>query len=155
MPRSRSRPSPPAACRPDGDLTALPPQRYACRCGEELRPVRTSPGINDWAYETLSGQRRRDDRPPLLREDPARWWGELRRLTAAGDMRAARIYTTVTAVEDLGFNLWWHYHHPGRPLTALPQRRPPFCCGSPMWASPDGWACRVTHRLFPYTPEAR
>jgi len=152
MSRSRSRWStPPPTCHPEGDLTAWPEQRYACACGEELRMVRTSPQINDWTEETLSGQRYRDDRPPLLRDDPARWWAELRRRMAAGDMRAAQLYSTVTAAEDLGFSPWLHYHHPVTTLSAPPERRPPFCCGSPMWASPDGWACRVTHRLFPYT----
>lgn len=156
MSRARTRPSQPRpACRPEGDLTAWPEQRYACRCGEELRMARTSLAINDWAYETLSGQRYRDDRPPLLRDDPARWWKELRRRMAAGDMRAAQIYSTVTAAEDLGFSPWRHYHHPVTTLTATPDRQPPYCCGSPMWASPDGWACRVTRRLFPYATAAR
>ncbi|MBX7269571.1 hypothetical protein KIF24_28555 [Micromonospora sp. Llam7] len=152
MSRGRSRWSTPQpTCNPEGDLTAWPEQRYACDCGEELRLVRMSQGINDWAHETLSGQRHRDDRPSLLREDPARWWDELRRRMAAGDMRAAQIYSSVSAAEDLGWNLWRHYHHPATTLTDRPDRQPPYCCESPMWASPDGWACRVTHRLFRYT----
>jgi hypothetical protein len=116
--------------------------------------ARVSPGINDWAYETLSGQRCRDDRPQLLREDPARWWAQLRSRMAAGDMRAAQLYSTLTAAEDLGFSPGRHYHYPVRTLTGPPDGPPPFCCGSPMWASPDGWACRVSHRVFPYTPTA-
>ncbi|WFE59565.1 hypothetical protein [Micromonospora sp. WMMD712] len=154
MSEARSRSSPQPACHPDGDLTAWPEQRYACDCGEELRAARMGPRINDWIYETLSGQRYRDDRPQLLRDDPARWWRELRRRMADGDMRATQLYSTVTAAENLGLTPWWHYHHPVTTLTASPARRPPFCCGSPMWVSPDGWACRVTGRLFPYLPAA-
>lgn len=154
MSRGRYRSSPQPACCPDGDLTDWPEQRYACHCGEELRMVRSGPGINDWTHETLSGQRYRDDRPPMLREDPARWWGDLRRRVAAGDKQAAQEYSTLTAAGDLGASPGQHYHRPETQLTAPPDRRPPFCCGSPMWASPDGWACRVTHRLFPYAPAA-
>ncbi|MEU9505337.1 hypothetical protein AB0D32_03510 [Micromonospora sp. NPDC048170] len=87
MSRARTRSLPRPACRPEGDLTAWREQRYACRCGEELRKVRMGLALNDWAHETLSGQRYRDDRPPLLRDDPARWWDELRRRMAGGDMR--------------------------------------------------------------------
>ncbi|ROO52739.1 hypothetical protein EDC02_7680 [Micromonospora sp. Llam0] len=139
-------------CRPRGDLTPLPEQRYVCRCGEELRLVRASAEINDWAHETLSGQRYRDDRSALLREDPARWWAQLRQRMAAGDMRAAQLYSTLTAAEDLGWGPGWHYHRPEKTLTGPPEQPPPVCCGRPMWASPDGWACRVTLRVFPYTP---
>ncbi|MDG4795418.1 hypothetical protein [Micromonospora sp. WMMD1082] len=139
-------------CQPRGDLRPLPEQRYVCRCGEELRLVRAGPRINDWAHVTLSGQRYRDDRPALLREDPARWWAQLRQRMAAGDMRAAQLYSTLTAAEILGGSPGRHYHHPEKTLTPPLEQPPPFCCEQPMWASPDGWACRVTRRVFPYTP---
>jgi hypothetical protein len=117
-----------------------------------MRCARASATVNDWAYETLDGQRCRDDRPPAMRADPAAWWADLRRRMAAGDMRAAQLYSTLTAREALGFSTWIHVHYPRTRITASTDRACPYCCGSPMWASPDGWACRITRRLFAYAP---
>lgn len=145
----RKKVAPPPPCEPTGDMSPLPEQRYECKCGEDLRLVRMSPGVNDWSHETLTGERVRDDRPQLMRDDPEAFWNGLRERMAAGDMWAAQIYSSLTARLALGGNPGYHYHYPDRTLTE-PVGEPPYCCKMPMWASPDGWACRVSGQLFPY-----
>jgi hypothetical protein len=110
--------------------------------------VRTAPTVNDWAEVSLDGIRYVDRAPALLRTDPARWWAEL----AARDIGT---YSTLKAAVDLGHYSWFHHHRAVR-WQEGPEidRTPPHCHGSPMWASPDGWQCRVMRRLFAYTEAA-
>lgn len=131
-------------CNPTGPLTSPVIPLGLCRCGAVLTHVRTAPTVNDWADATLDGERHQDRAPALLREDPARFWAELAE-------RDIATYSTLSAAVKLGHWSWFHIHRQERQLpTTEPRVDPPFCHGQPMWASPDGWQCRVMRRLFAY-----
>lgn len=142
MTRPRA-PKPPALapCAPSGPMAApLWAMRPAqCRCGVAVYPVRMAPGVNDWAWATASGERVRDDRPAALCADPKQWWADL----AENNIGA---YSGLSAAIALGHWAWFHNHGPDKPM---PHDGPavrfdvPWCHDSPMWASPDGWVCRV------------
>jgi len=152
MRRATTRPT--LTCTPIGDMLAWPEEHYRCvgdDCDAIIRHVRAALNVNDWADETLSGERVRDDRPKLLRDDPKRWWDELAAAMLAGDDRAGNAYSVLSGLGDYsGMRTMSHYHRAGERIAPRPDREPPFCCSSPMWASPDGWACRKSGRVFPY-----
>lgn len=136
------------ACAPIGSLIQPPDSDHYCRCGERLVASRC-PDRNDWRHLTADGEAVRDDRPPALSADPDKWWDDL----ARNDIHA---YSSLRAATDLGQLAWFHHHLPDSAATGrlAPDRQPvevPFCCNQPMWASPDGWACRVSGDLFRYT----
>lgn len=116
--------------------------------------MRAGANLNDWIEVDSKGRHRViDGAPEGYYEDPAKWWNDLREAMAAGVPGAAEFYSTFKARLDLGgLEPWVHIHLIGERVGPRPDRDPPFCCGSPMWASPDGWACRVNGRVFPYGP---
>ncbi|MEU4568636.1 hypothetical protein [Micromonospora sp. NPDC023956] len=102
-------------------------------------------GRGEWAMVDPDGNAYRDDTPAELKADPKGWWDRL----AAADPGA---YSNLLARVQLGHWSWYHAH---RAEPTEPYAGPvPFCCDSPMWASPRGWACRVTGDLFPYEAAA-
>lgn len=131
-------------CVPSGDLAPWPERFGLCSCGVIVHLVRAAPTVNDWAEESLDGERAVDHAPALLREDPAAWW----ELLAARDI--AR-YSTLRAAVTLGHWSWWHVHRAQTWAAWCAERVPPYCCRAPMWASPDGWQCRSSGLLFRYT----
>lgn len=139
-----TRPVLPAPCVPVGELAPPSEQAHTCRCGERVYPRREA-SRNEWEYATAAGERVRDDRPAALVADPAAWWARL----AQVDINT---YSGLKARVDLGYWSWFHPHdaNSSTPLAPEDAARVPWCCGSPMWASPDGWACRVNRQLFPY-----
>ena len=77
-----------------------------------------------------------DQAPQALRDDPAKWWADL----AEHDIRS---YSVLKAAVDLGYWSWYHIHRTEAGTAPAHTGTTPFCCGSPMWAAPDGWVCRV------------
>lgn len=132
-----------AGCSPVGPLGAPIFGEWECRCGERLRLARMSPGVNDWRHVDRQGMSHRDETPDGLKTDPVGWWQRL----ADTDLNA---YSVLKASMGLGGTPFIHYHAPARPVGVHERKPPPYCCGSPMWASPDGWQCRVNGTLFPY-----
>lgn len=129
-------------CVPTGPLTSFHDLPSVCRCGALLRTVRMAPTVNDWHEVDDQGRVHIDEAPEGLREDPKRWWAELFE-------RSPQAYSTLKAAVAFGHHSWFHIHRADRHALG-PTPLPPFCHGSPMWASPDGWQCRVMRRLFAY-----
>lgn len=152
--RTRLTPAPPAPCAPVGDLTPWPTESYRCAddaCTSILRHVRAGRHLNDWIAVDENGEHERYDGPALLRSDPKAWWDTLTAAMLAGDDRAGNLYALMATGGDFTGRRWEHIHRCGDRVEARPDREPPYCCTSPMWASPDGWACRVSGQVFPTT----
>lgn len=126
-------------------LRPPPKQIHHCRCGKRVYSRRAE-GQNDWVYATASGETIRDDRPIGLVTDPAGWWEKL----ASEDINT---YSSLSAATALGYWSWLHIHDSNSsvPLSDRAAAKLPWCCNSPMWSSPDGWVCRITKRIFPYS----
>lgn len=150
-----------AQCAP-AFLAGAPSCRYWCVCGVELWPVRMGPTVNDWAYQDAQGQRRAWRGPASHPDDPYGYLEHVRSLFYDERTRkcltgpradwAACEYSSLSAMLSLGGSLW-HHHRVDTNRTERLSDDPwkcPECCGSPMWASPDGWACRVQGTLFAY-----
>jgi hypothetical protein len=161
VPRTRKTTAPAlSACRPRGSLAAPVFTPTVCRCGELVEPVHV--GGPEWSYADAAGRTWLDLSPAGWRDNPAAWWDRL----AQNDIGA---YSLLRARQSLGMLGWSHHHSAGstapyavtgpRWSTLDPSRAdPPFCHGSPMWASPAGWVCRgagYRSTPFPYEHEGR
>jgi hypothetical protein len=152
--RTRTAPAPRPVCAPDGDMTPWPTERYRCTdnaCTAILRHARAGRTLNDWTDVDENGEHTRYDGPPLLRIDPKAWWDKLTADMLAGDDRAGNLYALMTMGGDFTGRRWVHIHRCGERIDPRPDRDGPTCCKQPMWASPDGWACRVSGQVFPAT----
>lgn len=130
-----------------------PEERYRCgdrTCSATVHHVRAGSHLNDWIAVDEHGSHTRDDRPALLREDPKAWWDGLASAMLAGDDRAGNTYSIMSSLGDWYGRRWVHIHRAGERVDPRPDREPPWCCSSPMWASPDGWACRKSGQVFAY-----
>lgn len=145
-------------CVPVGTLEPWTFGPRLCRCGEKVWPVRCSPGINDWSYADATGAvlQTRNAVAGLANVPQDRsldaWLVELR-AQVKDDPKAAGVYSQLTASLALGQYSTYHLHSATGEFVGedRPTRACPECHGSPMWASPDGWQCRVTKRMFDYT----
>jgi hypothetical protein len=134
---------PTITCHPDAPLIEPGHRDSECMVCGEILTIRRNTLINDWEYVGADGFTTAYTGPPEYREDPAGFWERL----AATNMGA---YSALTAREKLGMLGWWHTHTPGRAVGDPVVAVVPETCGQPMWASPDGWVCRVHKELFPY-----
>lgn len=136
--------------RPPCTATAAAPphDRHLCRCGAVLHPVPR--GDHDWRWVDQEGHLEVDRTPPGLVEDPEAWWAAL----AARDIHT---YSSLRAQLALGCNQpWVHIHNPYVRITdPPPPELIPWCCATPMHATPTGWRCRVTGTTNPYTTDER
>lgn len=145
-------PPPPDPCRPTGDMTPWPVEYYRCAdttCPSVIHHTRAGTHLNDWIDVDDNGSHIRDDRPALLRDDPKAWWDKLAADMLAGDDRAGNLYAIMSMGGDISGRRWIHIHRAGDRINPRPDRDGPTCCQQPMWASPDGWACRVSRQVFP------
>lgn len=136
-------------CRPAGPTQALPVSASRCTCGAELTPVPSATLADDWDYVDAQGRTSVPIGPPGYEGDP---WGYLTWLvTSSAWPGSAQAYSSLACALGVGFAHWTHHHRPVRTRGAEGEPAPlPFCCARPMRATPLGWSCRESGRMFPY-----
>ncbi len=136
--------APSVSCSPRGSL-AEPENtdRWRCRCGAVLRLIPY--GEHDWKLVDEAGRGEINDTPAGLAANPVQWWADL----AQDDINT---YSMLRAHLALGQTApWIHVHIVQERLTPLLSANVvPWCCGSPMNATPSGWRCRVKRRTYGY-----
>jgi hypothetical protein len=149
MPRRRPAAPPRPACAPTGDRTRPDLGTRACRfCPTVLHHIAVAAErrgrLDDWTYVDEQGRHYVDSTPAELRADPKGWWDNLAKTNIGA-------YSSLKVRFDLGGSPFVHVHIPGERVGEHVHVDPPFCCGSPMYAGPDGWFCRVARTRIDYT----
>jgi hypothetical protein len=149
MVRRRITTPPRPACAPTGGRARPDLGTRACRfCPAVLHHVAVAPErrgrLDDWTYVDEQGRHYVDNTPAGLRDDPKGWWDNL----AKTNINA---YSSLKVRFDLGGSPFVHVHIPGERIGEHVRVDPPFCCGSPMYAGPDGWFCRIARTRIDYT----
>jgi hypothetical protein len=130
-----------AAVQACGYVPTPAPRLPEYRCGRPLVGGGVCGAKLTWEYVDEFGSTVYDQTPPGLLADPKKWWADLAE-------RDIATYSAHRAAVDLMCFSWWHVHQPA-PVDH-DYGPVPSTCGQPMWAGPDGWACRVHGEVFPY-----